>query len=270
MTDATNAPQKDAASAEDDAAFLRSYDATRYALPSVTVDVCALTVLDSELKVLVTQRDRPPYQGHWALPGTFVRVAPPKSHPTAASFTGDDESLEDAARRALRTKAQMPDGTTTLQQLMTVGPLDRDPRTRVVTVVYTGLVAPELSAFWRTKELRAPLKWLSVPALDDDPVQANAPLAFDHAAIIQKARLRLQRELHRGPAFAFDLALKTFSVAELRNVYAAVLGERLDPANFRRRFVGWEKEGLVLEAPGERVTGRRRAKVFARAPTSDR
>lgn len=261
------APAKNAASADDDAAFLRSYDATRYALPSVTVDVCALTVLDSELKVLATQRERAPFEGRWALPGTFVRVAPPKSHPSAKSFQGDDERLEDAAQRALRTKAQMPDGTTTLRQLMTIGPIDRDPRTRVVTVVYMGLVAPELSAFWRTLELRAPLKWLSVAALDDDDNTPALSLAFDHGAIIRQARLRLQRELQRGPQLAFDLAPQTFSVAELRNVFAAVAGSRLDPANFRRRFLAWEKEGWIEVAEGQRVTGRRRAAVYKRAST---
>ena len=60
-----------------------TYEFPRAAL---TVD-CVLFGLDeTELKVMLIQRDIAPFEGKWALPGGFVRV---------------DEALDAAARREL-------------------------------------------------------------------------------------------------------------------------------------------------------------------------
>ena len=60
-------------------------------------------------------------------------------------------------------------------------------------------------------------------------------LAFDHRRILQDAIARVRRDLEvTGLATAFVGA--TFTLAELRAVYEAVWGVRLDSANFRRRI----------------------------------
>ena len=45
--------------------------------PGVTVDITLFTVAgalnDLRLQVLLIERDEPPWQGQWALPGGFVR-----------------------------------------------------------------------------------------------------------------------------------------------------------------------------------------------------
>src|SRR5581483_12328951 len=90
-----------------------------YPRPSLTVD-CVVFGLDEEnLKVLLIERDLEPFKGKWALPGGFVRL---------------DETLDEAARRELREET----GVTNvyLEQLYTVGDINRDPRERVVTVAY--------------------------------------------------------------------------------------------------------------------------------------
>jgi len=74
-----------------------------YARPALTVDCVVFGLDEDDLKVLLIQRDIPPFEGKWALPGGFVRV---------------DESLD----------------------VYTVGDLGRDPRERVVTVAYYALV----------------------------------------------------------------------------------------------------------------------------------
>src|SRR5262245_41870077 len=93
-----------------DKAFLASYDPAAYERPSVTVDLVLLSVLDGALHALLMRRTQPPAAGRWALPGGFVRM---------------DESLDEAARRALHEKAHI--ASAFLEQLYTFGAVERDP-----------------------------------------------------------------------------------------------------------------------------------------------
>src|SRR3954451_2234980 len=95
----------------------------QYPRAALTVDCVVFGLDDQDLKVLLIQRDLPPFVGQWALPGGFVRV---------------DETLEDAARRELQEESGLRD--IFLEQLYTFGDLDRDPRERVVTIAYYALV----------------------------------------------------------------------------------------------------------------------------------
>src|SRR5215471_15153944 len=106
-----------------DKAFLASYDPAAYERPSVTVDLVLLSVRDGALHALLMRRSQPPAEGKWALPGGFVRM---------------DESLDAAARRVLHEKARI--AAAFLEQLYTFGAVDRDPRTRVITVAYYALL----------------------------------------------------------------------------------------------------------------------------------
>jgi 8-oxo-dGTP diphosphatase len=74
-----------------------------------------------------------------------------------------------------------------------------------------------------------------------DAREGEIELAFDHARILHDAveRVRVDVEL-RGIATAF--VGPTFTLGELRSVYEAVWGVRLDSANFRRSLLsegGW-------------------------------
>jgi len=106
-------------------AYLASYDANEYPHPSVAVDVVLLTVSGGLLRTLLVRRTSQPQLDRWAVPGGFV---------------GMDESLDDAAARVLASKAGL-DGVFT-EQLYTFGDPGRDPRTRVISVVYYALVEP--------------------------------------------------------------------------------------------------------------------------------
>src|SRR5262245_12970518 len=112
----TNAPKKLAPNADEDA-FLAAYDAAEFAHPSVTVDVAPMATGDGALHVLLVRRADHPAKGKWALAGGFV---------------GMKESLDAAAERVLATKAGL--SGIFLEQLYTFGEVDRDPRTRVITV----------------------------------------------------------------------------------------------------------------------------------------
>ncbi|WP_163574327.1 NUDIX domain-containing protein, partial [Klebsiella pneumoniae] len=82
-----------------------------------------MSVVDGTPAVLLTRRDRHPFQGNWALPGGFVGIG---------------ESLDDAARRVLAEKAHMADAY--VEQLYTFGAVNRDPRMRIVSVAYFALI----------------------------------------------------------------------------------------------------------------------------------
>ena len=92
--------------------------------PFVTVDVVILTIRPDKqgeqcLQVLLVQRKLPPFAGHWAIPGGFVR---------------HNETLDHAAARELFEETGVRD--VFLEQLYTFGDPGRDPRDRVITIAY--------------------------------------------------------------------------------------------------------------------------------------
>jgi serine/threonine protein kinase len=77
-----------------DAEFLRGYSSRHYRRPSVTVDVVVMTMpVRGAARVALLHRNKPPFVGRWACPGTFVRL---------------EEPLEETAKRVLRDKVGDP------------------------------------------------------------------------------------------------------------------------------------------------------------------
>lgn len=102
--------------------------------PSVTVDTIIFTVRDlnvdnyrklpeKKFQVLLVKRAGEPYKDKWSLPGTFV---------------GKEERFEEAVNRCLQEKANIKD--IYLEQLYSWGDPQRDPRERVISTSYMGLV----------------------------------------------------------------------------------------------------------------------------------
>lgn len=102
--------------------------------PSVTIDSIVFTVRDvnvdnyrklpeKKFQVLLVKRAGEPYKDKWSLPGTFV---------------GEKESFEEAVNRCLEEKANIKD--IYLEQLYSWGNPLRDPRERVISTSYMGLV----------------------------------------------------------------------------------------------------------------------------------
>src|SRR5258707_12490489 len=87
---------------------------------AVAVDVVIFTLLDSDLKVLLVRRGSAPFKDVWAIPGGMIQA---------------HESLEAAAIRKMEENAGTKD--VFLEQLYTFGEVERDPRTRVISVTYS-------------------------------------------------------------------------------------------------------------------------------------
>lgn len=226
----------------DEAAFLATYNADDWPHPSVAVDVVLLTVREGDLWTLLLRRATLPQQDRWAVPGGFVRL---------------DESLDAAAARILREKAGLEDVFT--EQLYTFGEPGRDPRTRVIAVVYYALVEPSRleAAVAARHDQRLVLASLAVHANGHvravealDGGGRPLPLAFDHGAILATAVERLRGKLDYAP-IGFEVLPPTFTLLELRQVHEAILGHRLNKDSFRRKVID---RGLVVPT-GERATG---------------
>ncbi|GAA4188746.1 NUDIX domain-containing protein [Microbacterium oryzae] len=166
------------------------------------------------LMIPLVRRTRDPFADAWALPGGWL---------------DEREGLDDAASRTLaETTALSP---SYLEQLYAFGDVDRSP-TRVVSVVYWALLRSDLVDAQRASE-DAPenVEWFDV---DDLPA-----LAFDHNRIVEYALWRLRNKVGYS-RIAHGLLPDEFTLTELREVYEAVLGRRLDPSNFRRLLEGSE------------------------------
>ncbi|MBR7038569.1 MAG: NUDIX hydrolase [Oscillospiraceae bacterium] len=192
-----------------DRAFLDSYDPADYDRPSVAVDVVLFTIREGTLQVLMTHRTEPPFAGCRALPGVFV---------------GMDETLDEAASRALRTKGGLTH--VYLEQLYTWGAPARDPRMRVISVSYYALV-PERAAM-----LPEGTDAAFYPA---DSVAAAGDIAFDHAEIIACGRERIRTKVLWSD-IAFSLLEEEFTLPQLQSVYEILMGQKLYKANFRKKL----------------------------------
>lgn len=199
--------------------------------PAIAVSTVIFTLRTSEtgemkLALALVKRIRKPFDGLWALPGGPLNIS---------------EDLSTAASRNLfETTALQP---RYLEQLYAFGNLDRSPGShledRVVSIVYWALVGSEEAAEAIESEN---VSWFWADELPD--------LAFDHNLIVDYALWRLRNKLEYS-RLAHGFLGERFTLAQLREVYEAVLGRELDPGNFRRMV---ESNGAVV-ATGERLEG---------------
>lgn len=203
-------------------------DLSSYPRPAVATDIVVFTIRDDALQVLLIRRGQGPFEGMWALPGGFVR---------------EHESLEATARRELEEETGVRD--VYLEQLYTFGELDRDPRFRVISVVYYALIN-SLERDVRGGTDASDARWFPV---DDLP-----QLAFDHGEIVAYAHQRLRYKLEYAPV-AFQLLPRRFTLSDLQHVYERIVGRPLDKRNFRRKV---QRLGFLRKTNEKRREGAHR------------
>ncbi|WBB78177.1 NUDIX domain-containing protein [Micromonospora sp. WMMD882] len=227
----------------DEQEFLAAYDPSAYPAVAVTVDVVALTIREGALHLLLIRRGQPPYAGHWALPGGFVRP---------------DEDLATGARRELAEETGLGDERMRrvhLEQLGSYGEPDRDPRMRIVSVAHLAF-APDLPDPVADSDAAEAL-WQPVATL------SSRQLAFDHGRIIADGLERARSKLEYTPLATRFLEAE-FTIGELRGVYETVWGHPLHAGNFHRKVLSVpgfvESTGASTERGGTR--GGPRAKLY--------
>ncbi|OPB93785.1 NUDIX hydrolase [Elizabethkingia meningoseptica] len=184
----------------------------------VAVDAVVFGYFDKEdLQILLIKRKIEPFKGSWALPGGLVL---------------DDEDLDDAVKRELYEEAGIkPDF---LEQLYSFGNVGRDPRNRVVSVAYLGLVNPSYFELFADSDAED-AQWFSIHKLPQ--------LAFDHQKIIDTALKRLRTKIQYQPV-GFNLLNEEFPFSDLENLYKAIIGQEIDRRNFRKKIMSY---GLLNE-----------------------
>jgi 8-oxo-dGTP diphosphatase len=136
--------------------------------PMVTVDAAVFALFGDEARLLLIRRKHDPFQGRWAIPGGFIEM---------------DEELEDAAARELAEETGL--AGVPLEQMRTYGTVGRDPRGRLVTVVFMGVIDAKQAGI-KAGDDAAEARWFGIENL---PGQ----MAFDHDEIARFAIRRLKR-----------------------------------------------------------------------------
>ena len=175
------------------------------------------------VSILLIKRKYPPFKGDWAIPGGFVL---------------DGESLEEAVERELMEETGIK--INYLEQLYTFGKPNRDPRQRIVSVAYFGLVKSaqfeKLNASTDAEEAQ----WFNIKNLPK--------LAFDHTNILTIAIERIRNKIKYQP-IGFELLDKKFPFSDLEHLYAILLDREIDRRNFKKKI---QKLG-ILEELNEKV-----------------
>ena len=236
--------------------FLKNYNLANYEKLSMTSDIVLLSISSAQsynyrktdlkrMSVLLVKRNDYPYKDKWTLPGGFLNP--------------NNETLEECAKRVLLNETNVSD--IYLEQLYTFDSIDRDPRMRVVSCSYVGLVdknrlkSKVKNAYWfdiiKISEnnnivnvvlqgndeviefkIKKELRKYSTDRYDFKTIENNY-LAFDHDKVILSAIERIRNKINYTD-IVFNMMPNLFTLGELQQVYEVILNKKLlDPA-FRR------------------------------------
>lgn len=184
-----------------------------------------LQVRGGQLQVLLWQRAFAPDTGRWALPGGRL---------------GDTEDVQQSVLRQLAEKVDLRE-VAHIEQLATFSAPTRTPWPRTVATAFLGLVPSDADP-----TLPEDTAWHPVAHVVGEHGEARHHTAFDHGAIVLRARERLRAKLSYTNV-GFALAPPEFTVSTLRRLYAAALGHQVSATNLQRVLA---RRG-VLEPTGD-------------------
>lgn len=235
--------------------FLKNYNANEYEKLSLTTDIIIFSVSNKPtdnyrkttkkyMSILLVKRKDYPFKDKWCLPGGFLDIK---------------EDLEDCPKRILEKETNIKN--VYLEQLYTLGNIDRDPRMRIVSVSYMALIDKNtikdklsenaawfdvtinenndiIEVYLEKPDIKIKLKYKKVLQESTSgkykfQVIEDNSLAFDHSSIIITGIERLKNKIEYTD-IVFNMMPEYFTLGELQQVYEIILSKKLlDPA-FRR------------------------------------
>ncbi len=179
----------------------------------LTVDAVVFGYDQEEgISILLIKRKNQPFQKLWALPGGFVK---------------NEESLEKAVRRELWEESGVD--VNYLEQLYTFGKVDRDPRGRIVSVAYFGLIRPKDYRLLAASDAED-VSWFNIKKLPK--------MGFDHKNILETAIKRLRGKIAYEP-IGFELLETKFPFSDLEKLYQTLLDHEIDRRNFKKKIMSY-------------------------------
>ena len=174
----------------------------------LAVDCIIFGFNENQLELLLIHRGLKPKKGKWSLMGGFVE---------------EEEDIDEAASRVLKQLTGLND--IYMEQVSTFGKVHRDPGGRVVSVAYYALIHKEFYDLELIKKHHA--QWF--------PLNNLPELIFDHKEMAKQALQKLRRKVKTEP-IGFNLLPEKFTLPMLQALYEAILGEKLDKRNFRKKI----------------------------------
>lgn len=206
---------------------------------AVSVDVLALRYWTDDRAVMigVAPRAWEPFTGQLALPGVLL---------------GRGSRLADEAIRAVHTKLGVPtDAIRAVGQLVTFDEPNRDPRGPTLSIAMWAVITPH--------DPHPPTEWV--------PFDAVPPLAFDHNAIVDRARTLTAALLWKDLTFTRALVGDQFPATRAVRLTTALTGTRPDAANLNRTLASLPGLSRTTAVTRVKATGRPAA-IWAFEPES--
>ncbi len=175
----------------------------------LATDIVLFAIEEGTLKVLLIDVNVPPhFVNSFGLPGGLILP---------------NETAEESVERHMKNKVGI--SLSYVEQLYTFSSINRDPRGRVVSVAYIGLVPESMVEVSKSK---TSVYWKNVKSLPK--------LAYDHNEVVKAAVERLKSKLSYTTIVQGFLPEK-FTLSELQNVYEVVLEKKFDKRNFRKKIL---------------------------------
>ncbi len=179
-----------------------------------------------ELNLLLLKRNFEPAKGKWSLMGGFIQ---------------ENESADAAAKRVLSELTGLEN--VFMEQIGAFSEINRDPGERVISLAYYALV--NINEYDRELVQQHNAYWVNANELPD--------LIFDHAQMVEKARVQMKQKASRAP-IGFNLLPELFTLSQLQSLYEAIYGESMDKRNFRKRIadMGFIEKTDKIDKTGSR------------------
>ncbi len=158
---------------------------------------------------MLFKRQIEPSKGQWSLIGGWVH---------------QDESVEDAARRVLRSITGLTD--VYQEQVGVFSQPGRDPGGIVLSVAFNALIKIEKHSNEMIQEFGA--QWI--------PLSQVPSLIFDHGDMLKLAYEKLKLKATYN-LIGRQLLPEKFTLTQLRNLYNEIFQKTFDPGNFRKKLL---------------------------------